>query len=129
MTRRADVRPRDGATWPTSEGTSGSTILARRTRVVGQQYARREERQGKVGYRRYVSGPAGVIASVPELIRAAIRYVECKSLIAGTTTSQGVTLVAVDRVMMLAAEQEEVLFAVELLGWVFRVMPRPGGLG
>ena len=33
-----------------------------------------------------------MIASVPELIRATIRYVECKSLIAGTTTSQGITL-------------------------------------
>src|SRR5262249_49060508 len=33
-----------------------------------------------------------VIASVPELIRATIRYVECKCLIAGTTTSQGLTL-------------------------------------
>jgi hypothetical protein len=33
-----------------------------------------------------------VIASVPELIRATIRYVECKSLISGTTTSQGLTL-------------------------------------
>jgi 5-methylthioadenosine/S-adenosylhomocysteine deaminase len=55
-------------------------------------YTRREEWQGTVGYRRYVSGPAGVIASVPELIRATIRYVECKSLISGTTTSQGLTL-------------------------------------
>ena len=33
-----------------------------------------------------------MIGSVPELIRATIRYVECKSLIAGTTTSQGLTL-------------------------------------
>ena len=59
---------------------------------VPRRYAKREEWQGTVGYRRYVSGPAGVIASVPELIRATIRYVECKSLISGTTTSQGLTL-------------------------------------
>ena len=59
---------------------------------IPRQYTKREEWQGTVGYRRYVSGPAGVIASVPELIRATIRYVECKSLIAGTTTSQGLTL-------------------------------------
>ena len=59
---------------------------------IPRRYTRREEWQGTVGYRRYVSGPAGVIASVPELIRATIRYVECKSLIAGTTTSQGLTL-------------------------------------
>ena len=55
-------------------------------------YTKREEWQGTVGYQRYVSGPAGVIASVPDLIRATIRYVECKSLISGTTTSQGLTL-------------------------------------
>src|SRR5215831_19217784 len=59
---------------------------------IPKRYTKREEWQGTVGYRRYVSGPAGVIASVQELIRATIRYVECKSLISGTTTSQGLTL-------------------------------------
>jgi cytosine/adenosine deaminase-related metal-dependent hydrolase len=59
---------------------------------IPQLYTMREGWQGTIGYRRYVSGPAGVIASVPDLIRATIRYVECKSLIAGTTTSQGLTL-------------------------------------
>ncbi|MGZ8476360.1 MAG: amidohydrolase family protein, partial [Candidatus Limnocylindria bacterium] len=59
---------------------------------IPRLYTKREEWQGTRGYRRYVSGPAGVIASVPELIRATIRYVECKSLISGTTTSQGLTL-------------------------------------
>jgi cytosine/adenosine deaminase-related metal-dependent hydrolase len=59
---------------------------------IPRLYTKREEWQGTVGYRRYVSGPAGVIASVPELIRATVRYVECKSLISGTTTSQGLTL-------------------------------------
>src|SRR6516164_9222063 len=59
---------------------------------IPRLYTKREDWQGTLGYRRYVSGPAGVIASVPELIRATIRYVECKSLIAGTTTSQGITL-------------------------------------
>lgn len=59
---------------------------------IPRLYTKREEWQGTVGYRRYVSGPAGVIASAPDLIRATVRYVECKSLIAGTTTSQGLTL-------------------------------------
>jgi cytosine/adenosine deaminase-related metal-dependent hydrolase len=59
---------------------------------IPRLYTKREEWQGTIGYRRYVSGPAGVIASLPDLIRATIRYVECKSLIAGTTTSQGLTL-------------------------------------
>jgi len=59
---------------------------------IPQRYTMREGWQGTIGYRRYVSGPAGVIASAPDLIRATVRYVECKSLIAGTTTSQGLTL-------------------------------------
>jgi len=59
---------------------------------IPQRYTMREGWQGTIGYRRYVSGAAGVISSVPDLIRATIRYVECKSLIAGTTTSQGLTL-------------------------------------
>jgi cytosine/adenosine deaminase-related metal-dependent hydrolase len=59
---------------------------------IPRLYTKREEWQGTRGYRRYVSGPAGVVASLPELIRATIRYVECKSLISGTTTSQGLTL-------------------------------------
>ena len=59
---------------------------------IPRLYTKREEWQGTRGYRRYVSGPAGVVASLPDLIRATIRYVECKSLIAGTTTSQGLTL-------------------------------------
>jgi cytosine/adenosine deaminase-related metal-dependent hydrolase len=59
---------------------------------IPRLYTMREQWQGTTGYRRYVSGPAGVIASLPDLIRATIRYVECKSLLAGTTTSQGLTL-------------------------------------
>ncbi len=59
---------------------------------IPKLYTKREEWQGTRGYRRYVSGPAGVIASMPELIKATIRYVECKSLISGTTTTQGLTL-------------------------------------
>src|SRR5262249_41426466 len=59
---------------------------------IPRRYTKREEWQGTVGYRRYVSGPAGVIASVPEPVQATVRYVECKSLISGTTTSQGLTL-------------------------------------
>ena len=59
---------------------------------IPRRYDKREQWQGTRGYRRYVSGPAGVIASKPELIRATIRYVECKCLVGGTTTSQGLTL-------------------------------------
>src|SRR5215467_13252333 len=42
---------------------------------IPRLYTKREDWQGTIGYRRYVSGPAGVISSVPDLIRATVRYV------------------------------------------------------
>src|SRR5262249_13307507 len=60
-------------------------------RVPGR-YTNRDRWQGTVGYRRYVSGPAWELGRRPEAIKATIRYVEAKSLIAGVTTSQGTTL-------------------------------------
>ena len=56
------------------------------------RYTNRDRWQGTVGYRRYVSGPAWELGRRPEAITATIRYVEAKSLIAGVTTSQGITL-------------------------------------
>jgi len=43
-------------------------------------------------YRRLVSGPMTVVGRTPELLPAVVRYVECKNLIAGVTTSQGIEL-------------------------------------
>jgi 5-methylthioadenosine/S-adenosylhomocysteine deaminase len=47
---------------------------------------------GVEDYRRLVSGPMKVIGPSPELMPAIVRYVECKALVAGTTTSQGIQL-------------------------------------
>jgi cytosine/adenosine deaminase-related metal-dependent hydrolase len=43
-------------------------------------------------YRRLVSGPMAVVGKTPELLPALVRYVECKCLLAGVTTSQGIRL-------------------------------------
>jgi hypothetical protein len=43
-------------------------------------------------YRRLVSGPMAVIGKTPGLLPALVRYVECKCLLAGVTTSQGIRL-------------------------------------
>jgi cytosine/adenosine deaminase-related metal-dependent hydrolase len=43
-------------------------------------------------YRRLVSGPMKVLGPDPEVMPAIVRYVECKALVAGTTTSQGIAL-------------------------------------
>lgn len=43
-------------------------------------------------YRRLISGPMKLIGPDPDLMPAVVRYVECKALIGGTTTSQGIEL-------------------------------------
>ena len=43
-------------------------------------------------YRRLVSGPMQVLGPSPELMPAVVRYVECKCLVSGTTTTQGIEL-------------------------------------
>lgn len=43
-------------------------------------------------YRRLVSGPMKILGPDPEIMPAIVRYVECKALVAGTTTSQGMQL-------------------------------------
>jgi 5-methylthioadenosine/S-adenosylhomocysteine deaminase len=43
-------------------------------------------------YRRLVSGPMKILGPDPKIMPAIVRYVECKALIAGTTTSQGIQL-------------------------------------
>jgi 5-methylthioadenosine/S-adenosylhomocysteine deaminase len=43
-------------------------------------------------YRRLVSGPMQVLGPDPQLMPAVVRWVECKCLVSGTTTSQGIEL-------------------------------------
>lgn len=43
-------------------------------------------------YQRSVTKPMEVLAGTPGLLPAIVRYVECKCLVAGVTTSQGITL-------------------------------------
>jgi cytosine/adenosine deaminase-related metal-dependent hydrolase len=59
---------------------------------VPAKYQDRAKWQGTKGATKYVSGPAGVLASHPDLINGTIRYVEAKCLVGGVTTSQGITL-------------------------------------
>ena len=59
---------------------------------VPERYLNRDRWSGTPEYRRLVTGPMTVIGTAPALLPAAIRYVEAKALVAGTTTSQGVAL-------------------------------------
>ena len=61
---------------------------------VPKQYTNRDQwgSKGNPDYRRLVSGPMKLIGPDPELMPAVVRYVECKALLGGTTTSQGIEL-------------------------------------
>jgi Amidohydrolase family/Peptidase family S41 len=59
---------------------------------VPAKYQNRAKWQGTKGAAKYVSGPASVLGSRPDLIRSTVRYVEAKCLVGGVTTSQGITL-------------------------------------
>ena len=43
-------------------------------------------------YRKLVTGPMKALAHTPKYVPAVVRYVECKCLVAGTTTTQGIAL-------------------------------------
>lgn len=48
---------------------------------------------GKVSdYRKCISGPMGILGQTPGYVEAIVRYVECKCLLSGVTTSQGIAL-------------------------------------
>jgi cytosine/adenosine deaminase-related metal-dependent hydrolase len=60
--------------------------------AVPKRYTNRDQWSGTDEYRRLISGPMQVVGKTPELLPALIRYVECKSLVGGVTTSQGIQL-------------------------------------
>ena len=59
---------------------------------VPKAFVNREGWGGTSEYRKRISGPMTVIGRSPKLIPSLIRYVECKCLMGGVTTTQGVML-------------------------------------
>ncbi|MFZ5625263.1 MAG: amidohydrolase family protein [Gemmatimonadota bacterium] len=59
---------------------------------VPRKYANRDQWGRAPDYRKLISGPMKVVGMTPGLLPALIRYVECKCLVAGVTTSQGIEL-------------------------------------
>ncbi|MDF0645205.1 MAG: amidohydrolase family protein [Nitrospira sp.] len=59
---------------------------------VPKKYYNRDQWSGTALYRKLISGPMKIIGNTPELVPALVRYVECKSLFGGVTTSQGIQL-------------------------------------
>jgi cytosine/adenosine deaminase-related metal-dependent hydrolase len=59
---------------------------------VPKKYGNRGQWAGIPEYRSLISGPMKLLGQRPDLLAALVRYVECKCLFGGTTTSQGIEL-------------------------------------
>lgn len=59
---------------------------------VPKQYTNRNTWAGIPDYRKLISGPMNVLGKTAGYVQAVVRYVECKCLLGGVTTSQGIAL-------------------------------------
>ncbi len=59
---------------------------------VPEKYTNRAQWGREVDYRRLISGPMQVLGKTPGYPEAVVRYVECKCLLGGVTTAQGISL-------------------------------------
>ena len=59
---------------------------------VPKRFTNRDQWAQGDTYRQLVTGPMKALAATPKYVPAVVRYVECKCLVGGTTTTQGMTL-------------------------------------
>jgi hypothetical protein len=59
---------------------------------VPRAHTNRDQWGGTTTYRKLISGPMTVLGKTPGFVEAVVRYVECKSLLGGVTTTQGIAL-------------------------------------
>ncbi len=59
---------------------------------VPKRYTNRDQWGGTPLYRKLISGPMTVLGKTPGYVEAVVRYTECKCLLGGVTTSQGIAL-------------------------------------
>jgi cytosine/adenosine deaminase-related metal-dependent hydrolase len=59
---------------------------------VPKKYTNRDQWAKGDTYRKLITGPMKALAHTPKYVPAIVRYVECKCLVAGTTTTQGIAL-------------------------------------
>jgi 5-methylthioadenosine/S-adenosylhomocysteine deaminase len=59
---------------------------------VPKRFTNRDQWAQGDTYRKLVTGPMKALAKTPKYVPAIVRYVECKCLAGGTTTTQGMTL-------------------------------------
>jgi cytosine/adenosine deaminase-related metal-dependent hydrolase len=59
---------------------------------VPRKYGNNGQWRGIDEYRRNITKPTQVLGSTPGVVEALVRYVECRALLGGVTTSQGISL-------------------------------------
>jgi cytosine/adenosine deaminase-related metal-dependent hydrolase len=59
---------------------------------VPKLYTSRDQWGDHPDYRKLISGPMTVLGKTPGFVEAVVRYVECKCLLGGVTTAQGIAL-------------------------------------
>jgi len=59
---------------------------------VPKRYTNRDQWAQGDTYRKLITGPMKVLAHTPKYVPVIVRYVECKCLVGGTTTTQGIAL-------------------------------------
>lgn len=59
---------------------------------VPKLYSNRAQWGRHPDYRKLISGPMGVLGRMKDYVAAIVRYVECRCLLGGVTTSQGIAL-------------------------------------
>ncbi len=59
---------------------------------VPQKYANNGQWRGKDGYRREITKPSQVLGGTAGVVEALVRFVECRALLGGVTTTQGISL-------------------------------------
>ncbi len=59
---------------------------------VPKRFTNRDQWAQGDTYRKLITGPMKALAQTPKYVPAVVRYVECKCLVAGTTTAQGIAL-------------------------------------
>ena len=60
--------------------------------AVPRRFTNRNTWSGLPAYQQLVTGPMKVVGTTPGVLPAVVRYVECKALAGGVTTSQGIEL-------------------------------------
>ncbi len=63
--------------------------------IAPKRFDRREQWRNREEKRKLITGPMKVLGKTPTYVEAIVRYVECKCLVSGVTTSQGLRLYGV----------------------------------